>query len=404
MANTALNASVIAKASLAILENELGVVKTMYRAHEDEFDKTVNGYKIGSTVTIRRPDDGAVRVGQVSAPTDVIEGNVTLTVDQFIGTDFQFSSSDLTLQIGELSERVIKPRMSNIINYMTQDVLTQMYRGTYNWVGTPGTSFANFASYSRAALRMDQMSIPSEMRYSCLNPDDKWGMLGPQTSLYIQGAANDAYRNGELGPIGGIDTMMSQVTPSHLTGSRAGAGTINGAGQTVTYDTVKNTWAQTLTVTGITGVANAGDVFTIAGVNMVNPKTGADTGVPQQFVVNTTTAAAPTTISVSPPLILTKPYATVSAAPAAAAAITWLGAASTTFKQSLFYHKNAMALAVVPLEIPPGSVGGARETYKGISVRVIPYYDGTNDIARWRLDMLYGRRLIDQRLALRASG
>jgi hypothetical protein len=251
---------------------------------------------------------------------------------------------------------------------------------------------------------MDQMAIPSDMRKACLNPDDKWGMLGSQTSLYIQGAANSAYREGELGTIGGIDTMMSQVTPSHITGSRAGSGTVNGAAQNVIYDTVKNTWAQNLTVTGITGIANAGDVFTIAGVNMVNPKTGADTGVPQQFVVNTTTAAAPTTLNISPPIILTKPHATVSAAPAAAAAITWVGTAATTIKQSLFYHKNAMALAVVPLEIPPGSVGGARETYKGISVRVIPYYDGTNDIAKWRLDMLYGRRLIDPRLSVRASG
>lgn len=403
MANTTLTASVIAKASLAILENELGVVKSLYRAHESEFDKSVNGYKIGSTVTIRRPDDGAVRVGQVSAPTDVVEGSVTLTVDQFIGTDFQFSSSDLTLNIGELSERVIKPRMSNVINYMSQDVLTQLARGTYNWVGTPGSAFTNFASFARGPQRMDEMAIPSDMRYACLNPADKWGMIGSQTGLYIQGAANSAYREGELGSIAGVETMMSQVTPSHKTGTRAG-GTVNGAAQNVTYDTVKNTWSQTLTVTAITGIVNAGDVFTIAGVNMVNPKTGADTGIPQQFVVNATTAAAPTTLSISPPIILTKPHATVSAAPAAAAAITWLGAADTTFKQSLFYHKNAMALAVVPLEIPPGSVGGARESYKGISVRVIPYYDGTNDVAKWRLDLLYGRRLIDQRLALRASG
>jgi P22 coat protein - gene protein 5 len=403
MANTTLTASVIAKASLAILENELGVIKTLYRAHEEEFDKTVNGYKVGQTVTIRRPDDGAVRVGQVSVPTDVVEGSVTLSVDQFIGTDFQFSSTDLTMNIGELSERVIKPRMSNIINYMAKDVLTQMYRGAYNWVGTPGTVFSGMPSFSRAALRMDQMSIPSDMRYSCLNPDDKWGMIGAQSSLYIQGAANDAYRRGEIGPVGDIDTMMSQVTPSHITGSRA-SGTVNGAAQNVTYDTVKNTWSQSLTVTGVTGIANAGDVFTILGVNMVNPKTGDDTGIPQQFVVTTTTGAAPTSLTISPPIILTKPHATVAAAPANGATITWLGAASTTFKQSLFYHKNAMALAVVPLEIPPGSVGGARESYKGISVRVIPYYDGINDVAKWRLDLLYGRKLIDPRLAVRASG
>lgn len=403
MANTTLTASVIAKASLAILENELGVVKTMYRAHEDEFDKSVNGYKVGNTVTIRRPDDGPVRVGSVSAPTDVIEGGVTLTVDQQIGTDFQFTSTDLTLQIGELSERVLKPRMSKIVNYLTQDTLNVMYKGIYNWVGTPGTTFANFASFARGAQRMDEMAIPQDMRYAALSPADQWGLVGSQTSLYISGAANDAYREGNLGKIGGIETNMSQVVPTHTTGTRAG-GTVNGAAQNVTYESVKNTWAQSLVVTSVTGIVNAGDVFTIAGVNMVNPKTGADTGIPQQFVVNTTTAAAPTSLNISPPIITSGPYTTVSAAPAAAAAITWIGTASSAYRQNMFYHKNSMALAVVPMEIPPGSVGGARESYKGFSVRVIPYYDGTNDIAKWRLDLLYGRKLIDPRLAVRVNG
>ena len=403
MANTTLTASIVAKAALAVLENELGVLKSLYRAHEEEFDKQVNGYEVGSTVTIRRPDDGPVRVGAVSAPTDVIEGSVTLTVDQQIGTDFQFSSTDLTLNIGDLTERVIKPRMSNVVNYMTQDLLSTMYKGVYNAVGTPGTTFSGFTSFARAAQRMDEMAIPSDMRYACLNPADKWGMLGTQTSLYIQGAANDAYRKGELGPIGDVETMMSQVTPSHTTGSRA-TGTVNGAAQNVTYDSVKTTFASNLIVTGVTGIANQGDVFTLAGVNMVNPKTKADTGILQQFVVNVTTGAAPTTLNISPPIISSGPYQSVAAVPASGAVITWLGAASTSFKQSLFYHKNAMALAVVPMKMPAAAYGGSRESYKGITCRVIPTYDGTNDLSKWRLDLLYGRRLIDQRIAVRAFG
>ena len=41
---------------------------------------------------------------------------------------------------------------------------------------------------------------------------------------------------------------------------------------------------------------------------------------------------------------------------------------------------------------------------KRLSVRVQPYYDGTNDVSKWRLDLLYGRKLIDPRLAVRSSG
>ena len=30
-------------------------------------------------------------------------------------------------------------------------------------------------------------------------------------------------------------------------------------------------------------------------------------------------------------------------------------------------------------------------------MRVIPYYDGTNDVSNWRLDILYGKTVVDAR-------
>ena len=68
------------------------------------------------------------------------------------------------------------------------------------------------------------------------------------------------------------------------------------------------------------------------------------------------------------------------------------------------FHKNAMALAFVPMEMPQAANGASRQSYKGISVRVIPSYDAVNDISKWRLDVLYGRRLIDPRVVTRFGG
>lgn len=413
MSNTTLTADVIAKEALAILDNELGWLNKIHRAYEDEFSNSVNGYKIGDTLSIRRPDDGQVRIGATLSATDVIEGKTTLTIDQQIGSDFQFTSSDLTLKITDLSDRVIKPRMINIINHVANDVLTQMYRGVYNWVGTPGTRVNSFDDFGKAPERMDEMSIPQSNRCAILNPNDHWGMLGSQTALYIQGPAGEAYRKGELGMIGGIDTYMSQVTPTHTTGTRDNTTPlVNGASQNVTYDTAKNTWTQSLICDGLDAAATvkAGDVFTIAGVYMVNQKTKATTDILQQFVVTadaTASGGGAVTLTISPPIISAagQPHRTVSAAPADDAAITFLGAASTVFRQNLAFHKNAMALAMVPMEMPQ-AVGnfGSRQSLKGMAVRVIPIYDGTNDISKWRLDVLYGRKLIDPRLAVRFSG
>jgi len=414
MANTTLTASIVAKAALAILDNELGWLKRLYRAHESEFSNRVNGYKIGDTISIRRPADFTVRSGATMDLQDVIEGKTTLSIDQQIGVDFSFTSSDMTLEVSDLAERVMKPAMTNIINHMANDVATQMYQGFYNWVGTPGNELSTYAEFALGPERLDELAVPMTDRVALLSPADHWGLLGNQTGLYIENVARAAYRNGSLGMIGGVDTYMSQVTPTHTTGSRdASTPLTDGTGQNVTYDTAKNTWTQTLITDGWDSSATikAGDVFTLDGVYMVNPKTKVTTGILQQFVVTADVTANETTtldtnLTISPPLILSGPHQTVTLSGVSTTdglTITPVGTASTAYKQNMVFHKNSMALAIVPLEMPQGVVNGARESYKDMSVRVVPVYDGVNDVSKWRLDLLYGRKLVDPRIGTRLS-
>lgn len=418
MANNTLTADVIAKIALPILENELGVINKMYRAHEEEFSSTVNGYKKGDTISIRRPADFTIRSGATMSAQDVIEGKTTLVVDQQIGIDFQFTSTDLTLKVEDMAERIIKPAMSRIANELASDVLIQMYRGTYNLVGTQGTRVDSFSDFSKAPERMDEMAIPSDNRHAILCPSDFWGLVGSQTALYAPSLVGSAYRSGDLGDLGGLATMMSQVTPAHTVGPLGGTPLVNGASQNVSYDTAKNAWTQSLITDGWTAAAasrvKAGDVFTIyaagtsgAKLKMVNPKTKVATAIDQQFVVisdGSSDASGNLTLTISPPIITSGPYQTVNVAPADNAGLVFDGTASTAYRQNLAFHKNAMALAVVPMEMPPAAYGGTRQSYKNLSVRLIPTYDATNDISKWRLDLLYGRKLIDPRLTVRFAG
>lgn len=415
MANTTLTADIIAKEALVILENELGVLGTFHRAFEDEYDSTVNGYKKGATISIRRPADFIVRSGATMDLQDVIEGKVTLTVDQQKGIDFAFNSTDLTLKISDLSERVIRPAMSSLINEVTYDCMNTFLPAVYNYVGTPNTAVDSFADFYKSQERMNEMAVPTDNRYAVLNPADHAAMLGNLTGLYISNDARGAYRQGNLGNIGGADVMMTQVMPGQTYGTVDNTTPlVRGANQSVSYDTAKNTWTQDLPTDGwdASKTIKAGQVFTIAGVFMVNPKTKRSTGILQQFTVisDVTTnanAANETSITISPPIIISGPHQTVNAVPADDAVITIIGPASgteTTYRQNVSYHKNAFALAMVPMEMPQAAFNGSRKSYKGISVRVIPVYDGINDISKWRLDVLYGRRCIDPRLACRFSG
>ena len=409
--NTTLTPSIIAKEALVILDNQLQMAKSVYRGYEEEYSKNVNGYKVGQTISIRKPAQFTVRTGNVASVQDVIEGTTPLVVDQQIGTDFKFSSVDLTMKIGDLSERVIKPQMVQLANKIDRD-LAGLYTRVYNYTGTLGSSMNGFGSFAKAQQRLDEMAVPSDQRMGVLSPLDYWDTVSNLTGLFIAQSANPAYRQGTLGGVAGLDLMMSQNVQTFTAGTRT-SGTVNGANQEVVYSGAQaNLNTQTLSVTGLGANATiaAGDVFTIANVSAVNPVTKAVLPYPQQFVVTTAATASAggvASLTISPAIITSGAFQTVQLASGTAlpsgGVVTWAATASTAYSQNMAFHRNAFALAVVPMDRPPGAVDVARETYKGLSVRVIPVYDGVNDASMWRLDVLYGFAAIDPRLATRMA-
>ena len=411
MANTTLTASIIAKAAVIQLDNNLVMAKNVFRGYEEEFSKSVNGYEIGSSISVRRPMDFTVRDGAVMSVQDVTEGKFTLTVDSRKGIDFQFSSQELTLDIKELSNRVIRPAMIQLANQIDSD-LQALYADVSKWVGTPGQTINSFADMSKGMERLDDMAIPLDGRSVCLTPGDHWGMISNLTGLYIDRAADPAYRRGSLGEVGGVQTMMSQNNQTHTTGTFSTGSTplCNAASQAVTYATSKDTNTQTLITDGwanSTLVLKDGDVFTIANVYDVNPITKATLAHLKQFTVvgdQTSSGAGALTLTMAPAMIVSGAFQTASADNADNAAITPVGTEATGYPQNLMFTKNAFALVTVPLVSPPGAVDVSRQSYKGTNVRVIPVYDGTNDVSKWRLDVLYGVKCIDERQAVRVSG
>jgi len=413
VANTILNPSIIAKAAVTLLENELVAAKQVYRGYEDEFDKKVNGYPVGATISIRKPTQFTVRSGATASIQDVVEGVETFTVDTQIGVDFNFTSVELTLQIEDLSERVLKPAMIRLANQIDVDVLS-LYKGIWNWVGTPGQNIDAFSDFAKGPERLDLQAVPQGMRRGVISPSDKWALAGSQTALALPAVGTPAYRKGSLGMVGDVDLYMTQNVVTHTVGSTAGTPLVNGASQNVTYATAKATESvpgtQTLITDGWTAsgaVIKEGDVFTIASVFAVNPITKATLPYLQQFVARadgTADGSGNLTITIAPAIITSGAFQTVSAAPADNAAITRVGTAATGYPQNMVFNRDAFGLVIVPMVSPPGAVDVSRESYKGVYARMIPYYTGSTDVSAFRLDILYGKKVLDPRQATRISG
>jgi hypothetical protein len=317
--NTTLTADIIAKEALMHLDNNLVFAKQVFRGYENDFAKKVNGYEVGETISIRRPTDFTVRTNATMSTQDVTEGKVALTVNQRRGVDFEFTSQDLTLKIGELGERVIKPAMIQLANSVDTFV-AGLYSSVPNWVGTSGQVVNSFADFAKAPERLDEMAVPRDTRSAILSPADHWALLGSQTSLYMQDVAKGAYRKGSLGDIGGVDTFMSQNVLTHTAGTRTNALIDQSlTTSTTTYSSVKDTMVQTIHMDGLgtTKTIKKGDVFTIADVYAVNPVTKAALPFNKQFVVvSDVSSDAVTTgdadIVISPPLIWTGAFQNVA--------------------------------------------------------------------------------------------
>jgi hypothetical protein len=410
MADTILTADIIAKAAVSVLENTCVMGNLVYRGYEEDFSKKVNGYEVGETISIRRPNDFTVRSGRQAQAQDVVEGKFSLTVDQFEGVDFKFTSQDLTLKIEDLTQRVIQPAMVQLGNSIDTK-LAALYKDVWNWVGTPGLTVDSFADFAKAPTRLDLGAVPLDERYAVLSPTDEYGMLGSQTALYMQDVAKGAYRDSNLGRIAKVETYSSQNVQTHTRGTTDNTTPLIKGTQSTTWASSKDTGTMTLDTDGWDTVTTIkqGDVFTIDLVFAVNPVTKATLPHLQQFVVkadvtaNATTTSS-TTLTISPPIITTGAFQTVSAAALNDATITIMGTASTGYSQNMVFRKNAFALVMVPLVKPPGAVDVGRRSYKGFQVRVIPYYDGQNDVSNWRLDVLYGVKTVDARQAVRLSG
>jgi len=159
MANSLLTIDMITRKSLEILENNLVLTRNVNRQYDDSF--AVEGAKIGSTLRIRLPDRALVTDGAALQVQADNEQFTTLTVSSQKHIGVNFTSAELTMQLDDFAERVLKPRVSQLASSVDADVATS-YKGIYNTVGSPGTTPATSLVLLQATCRLTGLWVNSE--------------------------------------------------------------------------------------------------------------------------------------------------------------------------------------------------------------------------------------------------
>jgi hypothetical protein len=394
----------ITRKALEIFENNLVLTRNVNRQYDNSF--AVEGAKIGSTLRIRLPDRALVTDGAALQAQDDNEQYTTLTVSSQKHIGVNFTSAELTMQLDDFAERVLKPRISQLASSVDNDV-ANAYKGIYGTVGTPGTTPSTSLVLLQAQQKLNEYAVPMDPRYATVNPAANAGLVEGMKGLFNPtDTISRQFKQGLMGQgvLGYNEIAMSQSIVNHTTGSRSTSDTIlvNGA--------ISTQGATTIAIDGGTSSATIkqGDVFTIANVYAVNPQTRQSTGSLQQFVATadaTASSGAWSSVSISPAIYTpTNALATVDSFPADNAAVTFVGAASTQYPQNLVYQKDAIAFATADLLLPQGVDMASRQVHNGISLRIVRQYDINNDRMPCRIDVLYGYSVIRAPAAVRLWG
>jgi len=398
MGNTFENTDLVLLKTIDKLENYLGLAKVVDRDIEGDFQTSV-----GDTIWKRRPYYFAAQTGAViSSYSDIEEGKVAITVDQRRHIPIKISSQELALDIDA-------PRVNEIIDEAAREMAQQVetsiadaYKGIWNY--TNATGGATLDQWADADAKLDEIGVEMmSVRYGFFTPRTKRTLakdIAQDFSRPDTSTVEGAMKRAAVGTYSNVDFYQNQSLATHTSGIATGTPLVNGASQEVTYATSRNTWTQSLITDGWTNdtadILVEGDVITIAGVFGVNNKTKEALGELQQFVVTADAAAGsttgPATLTISPPIIISGAYQTVSATPADDAVITVVTGASQSRKENLLILKDCINLSMVPLpQIKDGATSSTRaDKESGISIRVTRFYDGTNDELVMRFDVLYG--------------
>jgi hypothetical protein len=392
----------VTREALRIAHEKATFIGTINRSFDDSFGKT--GAKIGDTLRIRLPNQYVRTQGsRVMSVQDQNESSVALTVATQDHVDMRLNSAERALSIDDFSARYIEPAMAQLMGAIDGDMLVAATKATFNTAGTAGTvvgtvtsGFSDTTALGIARAKMNQGLAPKDQLRSAQFDSITMASVanGVKGLFNPTGQISDAFREGFIARNAMADWYENERTwtltnSGDVSGSTDNPSLVTDGGIIVDFHTNIS-------------VANSvvGSVFTIAGVYACHPETKQAYSHLQQFVVTSLNAAS---VNVQPTI-----YLGLSAATAAkqnvcksdgtklaltdfnAQVCTFIGVASTSYRQNLMYHRDAFAFVTADLPLMDGAEKCVRRTQDGISLRVWEDGDIRNDELLMRIDILYG--------------
>jgi P22 coat protein - gene protein 5 len=384
---------IIARLAAGMLADKMQFIKTIDKEPYETF-KGENGYNAGDTVSISKPARFIANNTQdvTSAIQDVEESRIPLALTGISNVAVNFTSNEIAtdFDLRGWAKRVVEPAMTTIQNDIESKVLISAKNAVPNAVGNPGSSLFDTDMMLAAREVMNKGLCPmDEKRYALLDSSAMRKAVNARKGLFqASDEVAKQYKQGYMGQSDGFTFLENNLLPTHTNGNDVTGVTVK--------TTVSSQGTSTVVLTGVTantGTITAGTVITIADVFAVHPTTYQTLDNLQQFTVvtgGTADGSSDLSITVYPALRTTGTQKTINRFPTASDVVTFVGAASTGYTNSLAYHQSAFRFVSAPLVLPGGLDMAAQETVDGITVRVLRGFDIKTSQLIQRFDVLYG--------------
>lgn len=387
-------------------KNSIRLVGNFDRQWNDSWRNKPQGAQIGDTVQARIPQRFVVNEGQALQQQAILNQTVPITINHQFQVGMGWSSSQAALEVEEVEERYTMPAGVALANKVDVISGTEVYKSVYFSIGAPGTPLSDNQTWTDGVAKLQNFGVPEDY-CAVVDPKTQSKIVTSNFALFNLPGNKDIFQTGQFGSeaLGISEWYYDPNMPTHTTGSFTSSTpeVLNGSqtGSSLTTDG----WG--------TYALKKGDVFTIDGVNGVNPLSYADTGELQQFTLTADVSGSSTaTLTFSPEIITSGQLQTVTASPADNAAISFIGATGTvgatmavqTSRQSLVF--NPAAFAFVMVDLPDNLAGAVTSTARSkearITMRWAEQYNIQTDQNPSRVDILVGVAPILPYFALRA--
>lgn len=388
--NQFITTSLVANTALAEFAVAAPWLNTASRMYEKDF--TSSGYQVGDTIQVRRQNNFIVGDGSVATPQAIINTVENLTIAHQYHTMIEYTIKDLTLSIGDFTQQFIQPAIQNIIGQMELDIGVAAANTLYLFTGSSSTSINSYSAVDLAGTKLLEQGVQLQKdSYLAMSLRDASALKAALLSNFTPMFNEDIVRYSAIGHLSYFDLFQSQNINVHTAGAgpRLHPGDtllVNGAvssGSSIVMDGASFT---------VTDYFVVGDVFSITGVNSVNPITRQSTGQAMQFVVTANAASdggGNITVSVSPSIVSStaSPLQNVSVAVPNNAVVNMV----SSHRVNTAYISRALDIVCPPLyklQVPYCEVARDKET--GLSLTVTQMGDVQTYQNQMRIDVLCG--------------